>query len=837
MKENFSKRVQIIMKYAKEEAIRLGHSYVGSEHLLLGMIRMGSGLSVKIMNIFDCNLADLRTMIEDMIKSSGGTMTLGHLPLTRRAERILRNAYNEAAALGVSVADDEHLLLAMLKESEGIAFEVLNSYNIDYEGVMDLLNDDESNEEDEEDDVLPMIQKEQKNKKSKTPALDHFSRDITELAKRGKLDPVIGRLGEIERVAQILSRRKKNNPVLIGEPGVGKTAIIEGLAQRIINKSVPRLLHNQRILSLDLASIVSGTKYRGQFEERMKTIMVELEKAENLILFIDELHTLVGAGGASGSLDASNMFKPALARGDIHCIGATTLDEFRKYIEKDGALERRFQKIMVNPPSQEETIQILNGLKTAYEDHHNVRYDKNAIKACVYLSDRYITDKYLPDKAIDIMDEAGSRAHLHNIVVPNDIIELEKKIDLIRDQKEKVVSEQKFEEAANLRDKEQKLLNQISKAQQKWHEEEHSSPEIITEETISDVVSLVSGIPVNKVAESETKKLLKMKVNLQKHIVGQSQAIESISKSIQRARAGLKNPKRPIGVFLFLGPTGVGKTELAKVLANYLFSLSGSLVKMDMSEFGERFSISRLIGAPPGYVGYEEGGELTEKVRRSPYSVVLFDEIEKAHPDIFNVLLQMFDEGVLTDSLSRKVDFKNTIIIMTSNMGTKEIMKGGSLGFVDQSVDKTFKKMREKLLDTVKTTFNPEFLNRIDETIVFHPLTEKHVMDIINLQLEDLRVNLAQKNIKIRLSQSARKLLLKNGFNREYGARHLRREIQNSFEDPLSEMLLEETFSAGDIIKITAKKELFFFTKDISKKSKSKSALSSDNSLNKTKSS
>jgi ATP-dependent Clp protease ATP-binding subunit ClpC len=755
-------------------------------------------------------------------------MTLGHLPLTRRAERILRNAYNEAAALGASVADDEHLLLAMLKETEGIAFEVLNSYNLDYDGVLELLHDDASDDNDEDDDEsLPIIKKEKSTKKSKTPALDHFSRDITSLARKGKLDPVIGRMGEIERVAQILTRRKKNNPVLIGEPGVGKTAIIEGLAIRINEKSVPRLLHNKRILSLDLASIVAGTKYRGQFEERMKTIMVELENTDNLILFIDELHTLVGAGGASGSLDASNMFKPALARGDIHCIGATTLDEFRKHIEKDGALERRFQKIMVNPPSQDETIEILNGLKEAYEGHHNVRYDKSAIDACVYLSDRYITDKYLPDKAIDIMDEAGSRAHLHNVSVPQEILEMEKEIDEVRTRKEEVVVAQKFEKAAKYRDTEQKLITKLSKAQQEWEEHEHSKPELISEDTIADVVALVSGIPVNKVAESETNKLLKMEDTLKKNIIGQEQAINSIAKSIQRARAGLKNPNRPIGVFLFLGPTGVGKTELAKVLANYLFSNTGSLIKIDMSEFGERFSVSRLIGAPPGYVGYEEGGELTEKVRRNPYSVILFDEMEKAHPDVFNLLLQLYDEGVLTDSLSRKVDFKNTIIIMTSNLGTKEILKGSSLGFVKQSTEKSYETMRDKLLEKVKTTFSPEFLNRLDETIVFHTLAEEHVLNIIDLQLEDLRSNLKRKGMKVKLMKSAVKLLLKKGYNSEYGARHLRRQIQNSLEDPIAEMLLEDKFVKGDTIKVNAKKGDFFYIKAPVKKTKSKKSTSS----------
>ena len=680
MKENFSKRVQSIIKYAKDEAIRLGHSYVGSEHLLLGMIKDSTGLSIKILEIYDCSLADLKAMIEDMIKSSGGTLTLGHLPFTRRSERILRNSYNEAAALGSSVADDEHLLLSMLKETEGIAYEVLNAYNLDYDSVLGLMD---SEEIDEPEELGP--RKINKTAKSKTPALDHFSRDITDLAEKEDLDPVIGREDEVERVAQILTRRKKNNPVLIGEPGVGKTAIIEGLAQKIIRKKVPRLLHNKRILSLDLPAIVAGTKYRGQFEERLKTIMVELESTEDVLIFIDELHTLVGAGGASGSLDASNMFKPALARGDIHCIGATTLDEYRKYVEKDGALERRFQKIMVNPPSIEESIQILKGLQESYEKHHNVTFDQKAIEACVYLSHRYITDKFLPDKAIDILDEAGSRAHMLNMDVPQDLIDLELKIEKLRREKETVVVAQRFEDAAALRDKEQSLLGKLSSMQKKWHQDESNHPFQVTEENIADVVSLVSGIPVNKVAQSESQKLLKMRDELHKSIIGQDKAIDSISKSIQRARMGLKSHKKPIGVFLFLGPTGVGKTELAKVLANYLFSHTDSLIKIDMSEYGERFSISRLIGAPPGYVGYEEGGELTEKVRRNPYSVILFDEFEKAHLDVSNLLLQLFDEGILTDGLGRKVDFRNTIIIMTSNLGTKDIKVAGRYGVVKKS--------------------------------------------------------------------------------------------------------------------------------------------------------
>ena len=807
MKENFSKRIQSIIKYAKDEAIRLGHSYVGSEHLLLGMIKESAGLSIKFLEIYDCSLADLKAMIEDMIKSSGGTLTLGHLPFTRRAERILRNSYNEAAALGSSVADDEHLLLSMLKETEGIAYEVLNAYNLDYDSVLGLM---ESEDIDEPKELEP--RKTTKPGKSKTPALDHFSRNITDLAEKGDLDPVIGREVEIERVAQILTRRRKNNPVLIGEPGVGKTAIIEGLAQRIVRKEVPRLLHNRRILSLDLPAIVAGTKYRGQFEERLKTIMVELESTEDVLIFIDELHTLVGAGGASGSLDASNMFKPALARGDIHCIGATTLDEYRKYVEKDGALERRFQKIMVNPPSIEESIEILKGLQESYENHHNVTFDQKAIEACVYLSHRYITDKFLPDKAIDILDEAGSRAHMLNMDVPQDLIDLELKIEVLRREKETVVVAQRFEDAAALRDKEQSLLGKLASMQKKWQRDESNHPFQVTEENVADVVSIVSGIPVNKVAQSESQKLLKMRDELHKSIIGQNQAIDSISKSIQRARMGLKSHTRPIGVFLFLGPTGVGKTELAKVLANYLFSHTDSLIKIDMSEYGERFSVSRLIGAPPGYVGYEEGGALTEKVRRNPYSVILFDEFEKAHLDISNLLLQVFDEGILTDGFGRKVDFRNTIIIMTSNLGTKDIKVDGRYGFVKKSGKSDYETMQSTIMDRVKNVFSPELLNRIDEIIVFHMLVETDVLNIIDLQLKELVENLQKMDIKITITKRARKLLVKRGFHEEYGARNLRRTIQNSLEDPISKLLLENKFTHGDKIAVDSKKDELTFS-------------------------
>ena len=815
MKENFSKRVQHIIKYAKEEAIRLGHSYVGSEHLLLGLLRENSGLSAKIFDIYDCDIKDVQSMIEDLIKTLGNTMTLGHLPLTRRAERILRNAFNEAAALGTGIADDEHLLLAILKESEGIAREVLNSHNLDYESVLDLINNEPDN-----DRIDSQESKISKSTKSKTPALDHFSRDITELARQKELDPVIGREEEIQRVAQILSRRKKNNPVLIGEPGVGKTAIIEGLGQKIIDKNVPRTLHNKRILSLDLAGLVAGTKYRGQFEERMKTIMLELEKTENLILFIDELHTIVGAGGASGSLDASNMFKPALARGDIHCIGATTLDEFRKHVEKDGALERRFQKINISPPTPIESIEILKGLQSNYEKHHNVSYSEEAIKACVYFSDRYITDKFLPDKAIDVMDEAGSRAHILNIKVPQNIIDLEIEIDKIRNKKNSVVMEQKFEDAANLRDKEQKLLEKLNKIQKKWKSSEELNPTIISEDNIADVVSTMTRIPVRRVAETEGQKLLKMNEELAEKIIGQNHAIKSLTKAIQRSRAGLKSEGRPIGVYLFLGPTGVGKTETVKVLANYLFSRSDSLIKLDMSEYGERFAMSRLIGAPPGYVGYEEGGELTEKVRRNPYSVVLFDEIEKAHPDVFNLLLQLFDEGVVTDSYGRKIDFQNTIIILTSNIGTKEIQNTSSFGFDDLSENIDNSKIKNKILEKVKDTFNPEFINRLDETILFNTLNKEDVVKIIDLQLADLHNNLTKIGLSVSIPKKAKLFLAKEGFSSEYGARHLRRTIQSAIEDPLSELLLSKTFDKCSRIKIDVKSGKFEFLPIPQKKQK-----------------
>ena len=814
MKENFSKRVQLIIKQSKEEAIRLGHSYGGSEHLLLGLLKENSGLGKKVLDVYDIDPNEMVAMIEDMIKTSGGTMTLGHLPLTRRAERILRNAFSEASSRGETMADDEHLLLSMLREKEGIAYEILKSFSLDYDTVGDLIQTTG-----EEPELNPPRSSEPSSK-SKTPTLDHFSRDITQLAKKGKLDPVIGRESEIERVAQILTRRKKNNPVLIGEPGVGKTAIIEGLAQMIIRKTVPRILHNQRILSLDLAAIVAGTKYRGQFEERLKSVMMELEMSENVIIFIDEIHTLVGAGGASGSLDASNMFKPSLARGDIHCIGATTLDEYRKYIEKDGALDRRFQKITVFPPTIEESMEILHGLKEKYAEHHKVSYTDNAIEACVHLSDRYISDKFLPDKAIDIMDEAGARAHMYNLEVPKSILEIEDALQKVRDQKETKVSDQLFEEAAVLRDQERKLLHRLGLAQKQWQEEEKTSVQINSEH-IADVVSLMTGIPLSKVAESESQRLLHLNHELSNYIIGQEEAIVSLTKAIRRARTGLKNPSRPIGVFLFLGPTGVGKTELAKALAKYLFPHNQALVKLDMSEFTERFSISRLIGAPPGYVGYEEGGELTEKVRRNPYSVVLLDEIEKAHQDIYNVLLQVFDEGVLTDGLGRKVDFRNSIVIMTSNLGTKDLKTSG-YGFGRTKTEENYQKMKERIMNDVQDLFSPELMNRIDEFIVFHSLSEQNVYDIIDLQLSDLIQNLAKLGLSLKLTKTAKKLLAKNGYDPKYGVRLLRREIQKSLEDPISEMILKQVFTQGTTITVKKLKKDLHFDYKSGKKSKEK---------------
>jgi len=802
MKENFSKRIQAIIKISKQEAIRLGHSYVGSEHLLLGLIKCGTGLSQKIFEIYDLDSKKIISSIEDLIKTSGGSMTLGHLPLTRRAERILRNSFKESMKLDASYADDEHLLLAILSESDGIAIEILRSLSFDYDTVKDLVCTNNSNLIDRDDSEA---QVDQRLGSSKTPTLNHFSRDLTLLATKGKLDPVLGREIEIERLVQILSRRKKNNPVLIGEPGVGKTSIIEGLAQRIIHKTLPRVLHNQRILSLDIASIVAGTKYRGQFEERLKSLMREIENSKNIIIFIDELHTIVGAGGAGGSLDASNMFKPSLARGDINCIGATTLDEYKKVIEKDGALDRRFQKIIINPPTLKESIDILDGLKSKYEEYHFVKYTKEAIVACVYLSDRYISDMFLPDKAIDVLDESGARAHMYNHKVPKGIIAIENKLTNIREQKEIKVNNQQFEEAAILRDNEKKILTKLKKAQKKWNEDEKRVITEITADDVADVVSSITGIPLSKISESENNNLINLEADLGKYIIGQGKAIFTLSKAIRRSRVGLSNPNKPNGVFLFLGPTGVGKTELAKSLAKHLFPHKHSLVKIDMSEYKEQFSLSRLIGAPPGYVGYEEGGELTEKVRKSPHSLILLDEIEKGHESIYNILLQVFDEGILTDGLGRKIDFKNTIIIMTSNIGTR-YLENNEYGFGDDIDLNKKNKIRQTIKKEVMEIFSPELLNRIDESIIFDSLNQEDVFKIIDIQLQDLVLNLEKHGIKIKIYKSAKKFLATKGYNTKYGVRSLKRKIQQYLEDPISDMFLKKIINSGTTISVKYQK-------------------------------
>jgi len=808
MKNNFSKRVQLIIQHAKEEAIRLGHNYIGCEHLLLGMIREEDSLAIELIENTGVEIGELRQAIQDAIQASTSTVTLGHLPLTKRAERTLKNTYVEAQKFDSDIIGSEHLLLSIAKETEGVAAEVLSNFGITYETIKNELKDMMEGKQ------YTSGSSSSKKKKSKTPALDHFGTDITQLATDDELDPVIGREQEIERVAQILSRRKKNNPVLIGEPGVGKTAIVEGLAIRIVEHHVSRVLYNKRIISLDLAAIVAGTKYRGQFEERMKAIMSELQESKGeIILFIDELHTIVGAGGASGSLDASNMFKPALARGEIQCIGATTMDEYRKHIEKDGALERRFQKILVQPPSVSETVEILHGLKDRYEEHHGVRYTMEAIRDAVNLSNRYITDKFLPDKAIDVMDEAGSRIHLKNIVVPDEILELEDQISDIQEQKEEVVKAQQFEDAAEYRDKERRLREQLDDARDRWQKEEKKNIVEVTNDDIADVVSIMTGIPVNKVAESESQRLLKMSETLKEHIIGQDEVLKKLTKAIQRARAGLKNPRRPIGSFLFLGPTGVGKTETAKQLAKYLFDSEDALVKIDMSEYMEKFAVSRLVGAPPGYVGYEEGGELTERVRRNPYSVVLLDEIEKAHHDVFNILLQILEDGVLTDSLGRKVDFKNTVIIMTSNIGTNRL-KHQTFGFGGTDEASVYDAMRSRVEDEVKRLFRPEFLNRLDEVIVFRQLNKEDLLAIVENLIEEIRENARINEFDIVLTEEAKKFLVGKGYNVEYGARPLRREIQRRIEDPLAEKVLSGELSEHGVIKIDVKDDQLTFTQE-----------------------
>lgn len=808
MKNNFSSRVQMVIQFSREEALRLGHDYIGTEHLLLGLIREGEGIAVEILRNLGCDLDEIKRSVEDSIKSSGETMTIGNIPFTKRAEKILKMAYVEAEKYKSDIIGTEHLLLALVKEKDGVAAQVMMSFDVTYDTVREEL-----------ENILrgAPTSRETSPPKSKTPALDHFGRDLTELAGKGELDPIIGRDNEIQRVAQILSRRKKNNPVLIGEPGVGKTAIAEGLALRIIERKVPRILHNKRLVTLDLGAIVAGTKYRGQFEERMKAIMTELQKAKDVILFIDELHTIVGAGGASGSLDASNMFKPALSRGELQCIGATTLDEYRQYIEKDGALERRFQRIMVDPPSPDETLKILEGLQERYEQHHKVKYSEEAITATVKLSERYISDRFLPDKAIDVLDETGARVHLANIVVPKEITDFEEEIKEVKQEKDSVIKEQEFERAAVLRDREKRLNRKLDAAKRRWKDTEDEFLATVTEDDIAEVVSMMTGIPVMKVAQSESDKILQMEEELKKHIVGQDDAVHILSKAIRRTRAGLKDPNRPIGSFIFLGPTGVGKTQLAKELSRYLFEDDESLIRLDMSEYMEKFSVSRLTGPPPGYVGYEEGGQLTEKVRRHPYSVVLFDEIEKAHPDIFNILLQILDDGQLTDGLGRKVDFKNTILILTSNIGAREIRKGSGIGFSADADGIDYDVMRSKIMDEVKRLFNPEFINRVDEIAVFHSLDKKHMVQIVDIVMDEMLDKVQDREIEIELTKGAKEFVAEHGFDPMYGARPLRRTIQKFIEDPIAEEILKGKFRDGSQILVKKKGDELDFT-EVSRK-------------------
>jgi ATP-dependent Clp protease ATP-binding subunit ClpC len=829
MEGNFSNRVQDVIRLSREEALRLGHDYIGTEHLLLGLIREGEGIGARILKNLKVDLIRLKQKIEESTHQKVPATQMGNVPLTKQAEKVLKITYLEAKICKSTIIGTEHLLLSILKGEDNIAAQILEQFGVTYDQVREELVSITTGRS--ESDEPPMEgsysagSAERSSKKpetkrgerTKTPVLDNFGRDITRLAMEDKLDPIIGREKEIERVAQVLSRRKKNNPVLIGEPGVGKTAIAEGLALKIVQRKVSRVLYDKRVVALDLAALVAGTKYRGQFEERMKALMNELERSRDVILFIDELHTIIGAGGASGSLDASNIFKPALARGELQCIGATTLDEYRQYIEKDGALDRRFQKIMVEPTSVEETIQILNNIKSKYEVHHHVHYSEDAIDKAVKLSERYITDRFLPDKAIDVMDEAGARVHLSNIHVPKEILELEKSIEEVKAEKNKVVKMQNFEEAARLRDKEKNLLDALDHAKQEWEERSSESVYDVTEADISSVIAMMTGIPVARVAQSESKKLLNMENELRQEVIGQDEAIKKITKAIQRTRAGLKDPSRPIGSFIFLGPTGVGKTELAKALTRYIFDSEDAMIRADMSEYMEKFSVSRLVGAPPGYVGYEEGGQLTEKVRRKPYSVVLIDEIEKAHPDVFNILLQVLDEGVLTDGLGRKVDFRNTIIIMTSNIGAKEIKSFGAgtgMGFsAPEDATGSYKAMKSTIEDALKRVFNPEFLNRIDDTIVFHQLEKEHIFKIIDITAGKLFKRLREMGIEVQIDEKAKEFLVEKGYDQKYGARPLKRALQKYVEDPLAEEMLKGRFTEGSVISITfdeKEKELRF---------------------------
>lgn len=849
MDDNFSPRVKDVIAYSKEEALRLGHDFIGTEHLMLGLLRDGNGKAINILDALEVDLDHLRRKVEILSPANPSSDNLQkdkkNLHLTRQAERALKTTFLEAKLFQSSSINTAHLLLCILRNENDPTTKLLHKLKVDYDNVKSefktIITKDEDyidtpraesfpgdtdSDNDEKENFGGSTAGPKSNKKSKTPVLDNFGRDLTKMAEENKLDPVVGREKEIERVSQILSRRKKNNPLLIGEPGVGKSAIAEGLALRIINKKVSRILYNKRVVTLDLASLVAGTKYRGQFEERMKAVMNELEKNDDIILFIDEIHTIVGAGGATGSLDASNMFKPALARGEIQCIGATTLDEYRQYIEKDGALERRFQKVIVEPTSVDETIEILQNIKGKYEEHHNVNYTDEALIACVKLTNRYMTDRFLPDKAIDALDEAGSRVHIVNMDVPKQILELEKQLEDVRELKNTVVKKQRYEEAAKLRDDEKRIEKDLALAQEKWEEESKLHRETVTEENVADVVSMMSGIPVNRIAQTEINKLAELPNLIKSNVIGQDDAVAKVSKAIQRNRAGLKDPNKPIGSFIFLGQTGVGKTQLAKVLAKELFDSEDALIRIDMSEYMEKFAISRLVGAPPGYVGYEEGGQLTEKVRRKPYSVVLLDEVEKAHPDVFNMMLQVLDDGFLTDSLGRKIDFRNTIIIMTSNIGARQLKDfGQGVGFGTSAKKAQADEHQKSVIENaLKKAFAPEFLNRIDDVIVFNPLERGDIHKIIDIELSKLYARIKDIGYNLTLSEKAKDYIADKGFDKQYGARPLKRAIQKYIEDALAEEIVNSKLEEGDSIFMDLNDEKKELTIKIEKEGKASEA-------------
>lgn len=834
MDAKFSARVREVISLSREEALRLGHNYIGVEHLLLGIIKEGEGTAVRILEGLNCDLQKLRKLVEGSVRPSGAKAGgAGNIPLVKQAEKILKITYLEAKIFKSPIIGTEHLLLSILKDEDNVATKSIHAFNIDYDVAKEefesLLSEGGAPSTPRADHPMadggeaaddgpgnygsggssdgPSGRK--GDPKSKTPVLDNFGRDLTRMAEEGRLDPIVGRAKEIERVSQILSRRKKNNPILMGEPGVGKSAIAEGLALRIVEKKVSRVLFGKRIVTLDVASLVAGTKYRGQFEERMKAVMNELEKSPDVILFIDEIHTIVGAGGASGSLDASNMFKPALARGEIQCIGATTLDEYRQHIEKDGALERRFQKVMVEPTTVEETTQILHNIKDKYEEHHSVKYTDEAIDACVTLTSRYITDRHLPDKAIDALDEVGSRVHLTNIHVPEEILKIEEEIEEVKKDKSQVVRSQRYEEAARLRDKERVLNDQLEKAKRTWEEDSKNQRVTVTEAHVGDVVAMMTGIPVQRIAEKESGKLARMNTDLEGKVIGQNEAIEKVVKAIKRNRAGLKDPNKPIGSFIFLGPTGVGKTQLAKVLSRFMFDSEEALIRIDMSEYMEKFAVTRLIGAPPGYVGYEEGGQLTEKVRRRPYSIVLLDEVEKAHPDVFNLLLQALDDGQLTDSLGRKVDFRNTVIIMTSNIGARQLAEFGTgVGFGTAAKQANVNSDRDSVIQTaLKRAFAPEFLNRIDDVVLFQSLKREHIHSIINLELAALKKRVVDLGYDLEITDAASDFIADKGYDEKYGARPLKRAIQKYLEDPFAEEIINSEVQEGDLLRADLEKD------------------------------